>query len=51
MTTVQASGVAGRFLDALSQRDFEAPAATFTEDGGIAWMNLVCSGHRPLAIE
>jgi len=33
MTTVQASDVASRFLDALSRRDFEGLAATFKEDG------------------
>ena len=33
MTTMQASDVAGRFLDALSRRDFDGLAATFKEDG------------------
>ena len=33
MTTVQASDVASRFLDALSRRDFDELAASFREDG------------------
>ena len=33
MTTVQATDVAGRFLDALSRRDFEDLAVSFREDG------------------
>ncbi|MGH3066312.1 MAG: nuclear transport factor 2 family protein [Gaiellaceae bacterium] len=33
MTTLQASDIASRFLDALSRRDFDGLAATFKEGG------------------
>jgi hypothetical protein len=44
MTTLQASDVASRFLDALARRDFDGLAATFAEDGRLR--GLVPPGLR-----
>lgn len=46
MPTAQATGVAGRFLDALARRDFDDLAATFKEDGRLR--GLVPSALREL---
>jgi hypothetical protein len=46
MTTMQASGVASRFLDALARKDFGDLAATFHESGKLR--GLVPSALREL---
>ena len=53
MSTVRASDVAARFLEALSHRDFAALGATFAEDGRLRGLmpsvTRECEGRESIA--